>query len=169
MTRKFHVHLVSDSTGETIVSVARACLVQFEHCEPTEHVWAMIRTDRQVQKVAAGIEANPGVVLFTMVDEKIRSALIEACSRLGVPCIAVLDPVLEAFGEFLDAKAGHRPGRQHRLDADYFARNADLHLSCQSWAQGRQRAAGTGDRFAGGTRCPCAIRRRRPACRGADQ
>lgn len=126
MTRKFHVHLVSDSTGETIVSVARACLVQFEHCEPTEHVWAMIRTDRQVQKVAAGIEANPGVVLFTMVDEKIRSALIEACSRLGVPCIAVLDPVLEAFGEFLDAKAGHRPGRQHRLDADYFARIAAM-------------------------------------------
>jgi regulator of PEP synthase PpsR (kinase-PPPase family) len=126
MTRKFHVHLVSDATGETIVSVARACLAQFEQCEPTEHVWAMIRTDRQVQKVAAGIEANPGVVLFTMVDEKIRSVLIEACSRLGVPCIAVLDPVLEAFGAFLDVKAGHRPGRQHRLDADYFSRIAAM-------------------------------------------
>lgn len=126
MTRKFHVHLVSDSTGETIVAVARACLAQFEHCEPVEHVWSMIRSDRQVQKVVAGVEANPGVVLFTLVDERIRSSLIEACSRLAVPCIAVLDPVLEAFGEFLDAKAGHRPGRQHRLDADYFARIAAM-------------------------------------------
>lgn len=126
MTRKFHVHLVSDSTGETIVAVARACLAQFEQCEPVEHVWSMIRSDRQVQKVVAGVEANPGVVLFTLVDERIRTSLIEACSRLAVPCIAVLDPVLEAFGEFLDAKAGHRPGRQHRLDADYFARIAAM-------------------------------------------
>jgi regulator of PEP synthase PpsR (kinase-PPPase family) len=126
MNRKFHVHLVSDATGETIVAVARACLAQFEHCEPIEHVWSMIRSDRQVQKVVAGIEASPGVVLFTLVDEKIRASLIEACSRLSVPCIAVLDPVLEAFGEFLDAKAGHRPGRQHRLDADYFARIAAM-------------------------------------------
>ena len=126
MTRKFHVHLVSDSTGETIVAVSRACLAQFERCEPIEHVWSMIRSDRQVQKVVAGVEANPGVVLFTLVDEKIRASLIESCSRLAVPCIAVLDPVLEAFGEFLDAKAGHRPGRQHRLDADYFARIAAM-------------------------------------------
>ncbi len=126
MTRKFHVHLVSDATGETIVAVARACLAQFEQCEPIEHVWSMIRSDRQVQKVVAGIEASPGVVLFTLVDEKIRASLIEACSRLSVPCIAVLDPVLEAFGEFLDTKAGHRPGRQHRLDADYFARIAAM-------------------------------------------
>jgi [pyruvate, water dikinase]-phosphate phosphotransferase / [pyruvate, water dikinase] kinase len=126
MTRRFHLHLVSDATGETIVSVARACVAQFERCDPVEHVWAMIRNDRQVQKVVAGIEANPGVVLFTLVDEKIRASLIEACSRLGVPCIAVLDPVLNAFGEFLDAKAGHRPGRQHRLDADYFARIAAM-------------------------------------------
>jgi regulator of PEP synthase PpsR (kinase-PPPase family) len=106
--------------------VARACLAQFEQCEPIEHVWSMIRSDRQVQKVVAGIEASPGVVLFTLVDEKIRASLIEACSRLSVPCIAVLDPVLEAFGEFLDTKAGHRPGRQHRLDADYFARIAAM-------------------------------------------
>jgi len=126
MTRRFHLHLVSDSTGETNLSVARACLAQFEDCEPVEHVWSMIRSDRQVQKVAAGIEANPGVVLFTLVDDRIRSSLIEACRRLEAPCIAVLDPVLEAFARFLDAKAGHRPGRQHQLDADYFARIAAM-------------------------------------------
>jgi regulator of PEP synthase PpsR (kinase-PPPase family) len=126
MTRRFHLHLVSDSTGETNLSVARACLAQFEDCEPVEHVWSMIRSDRQVQKVAAGIEANPGVVLFTLVDDRIRSSLIEACRRLEAPCIAVLDPVLDAFARFLDAKAGHRPGRQHQLDADYFARIAAM-------------------------------------------
>jgi regulator of PEP synthase PpsR (kinase-PPPase family) len=126
MTRRFHLHLVSDSTGETNLSVARACLAQFEDCDPVEHVWSMIRSERQVQKVAAGIEANPGVVLFTLVDDRIRASLIEACRGLEAPCIAVLDPVLDAFARFLDAKAGHRPGRQHQLDADYFARIAAM-------------------------------------------
>lgn len=124
--KSFHLHLVSDSTGETNLAIARACLVQFDEVEPIEHVWSMIRTERQVQKVAAGVEANPGVVLFTLVDEKIRNQLIEACRPLKVPCIAVLDPVLNAFGEYLHAKAGHKPGRQHQLDADYFARIAAM-------------------------------------------
>jgi [pyruvate, water dikinase]-phosphate phosphotransferase / [pyruvate, water dikinase] kinase len=126
LMKNFHLHLVSDSTGETNLAVARACLVQFEDVEPIEHVWSMIRTDRQVQKVTAGIEANPGVVLFTLVDDKIRVRLIEACRKLEIPCVAVLDPVLNAFGEYLHAKAGHKPGRQHQLDADYFARIAAM-------------------------------------------
>ncbi|MBM3523028.1 MAG: kinase/pyrophosphorylase [Alphaproteobacteria bacterium] len=124
--KSFHLHLVSDSTGETNLAIARACLVQFDGADPIEHVWSMIRTERQMQKVAAGIEENPGVVLFTLVDEKIRGLLIEACRGLKVPCIAVLDPVLNAFGEYLHAKAGHKPGRQHQLDADYFARIAAM-------------------------------------------
>src|SRR5262249_20568957 len=35
----YHLHLVSDATGETINSVPRACLVQFEGVEPIEHSW----------------------------------------------------------------------------------------------------------------------------------
>ena len=124
--KRFHLHLVSDSTGETNASVARACLVQFEDVEPIEHVWSMIRTDRQVAKVVAGIEANPGVVIFTLVDERIRAQLVDSCRARGVPCIPVLDPVLTAFADYLHAEAGHRPGRQHALDADYFARIAAM-------------------------------------------
>ncbi len=124
--KRFHLHLVSDSTGETNTAVARACLVQFENVEPIEHVWSMIRTDRQVAKVVAGIAANPGVVLFTLVDEKIRGHFVDACRALKVPSIPLLDPVLKAFGDYLDAAAGHRPGRQHVLDADYFARIAAM-------------------------------------------
>jgi len=67
--KNFHLHLVSDSTGETNNAVARACFVQFEDVEPIEHNWSMIRTERQLQKVIAGIKANPGVVLFTILDK----------------------------------------------------------------------------------------------------
>ncbi len=117
-----HLHLVSDATGETIHSVARACLVQFEGVEPLEHVWSLIRTPGQMQKVAAAIEANPGPVLFTLVNDKLRSSLIEACRRIGVPCIPVLDPVIHVLAATFEVEMSGRPGLQHMLDAEYFSR-----------------------------------------------
>ena len=118
----FHLHLVSDATGETITSVARACLVQFEGVQVTEHVWNLVRTKRQLQRAIAGIEANPGVVLFTLVDAKARSGLESACRELQVPCIAIMDPVIAALSASFGIKSSARPGMQHVLDAEYFAR-----------------------------------------------
>ena len=120
--KEFHLHLVSDATGETINSVARACLVQFEGVEPTEHVWTLIRTPGQMVKVLAGIEANSGIVLFTLVNEQLRATLKEGCRRLQVPCISVLDPVIGALAGYLGLKSRGQPGRQHELDAEYFGR-----------------------------------------------
>jgi [pyruvate, water dikinase]-phosphate phosphotransferase / [pyruvate, water dikinase] kinase len=122
MTEHFHLHLVSDATGETINSVVRACLVQFEGVEAEEHVWTLVRTDRQLTRVLEGIEASPGLVLFTMVNEKLRRRLQEECRRLEVSCIPVLDPVVGALAGFLGREAKGRPGRQHELDAEYFGR-----------------------------------------------
>jgi len=118
----FHLHLISDATGETINAVARACLSQFEDMEPVEHTWSMVRSERQLQKVMDGIAANPGLVLFTLVDDRLRHMLEEKCRSLSVPCISVLDPVLGALGAFLRTTMRHIPGRQHVLDGEYFAR-----------------------------------------------
>src|SRR5690349_18895072 len=93
---RFHLHLVSDATGDTVHSVARACLVQFEGAEAIEHIWSMVRTKSQIERVIAGVEANPGLVLFTIVDETLRAPLQEGCRRLQVPAIPVLDPVIGA-------------------------------------------------------------------------
>jgi len=120
--KSFHLHLVSDATGETNNAVARACFVQFEDVEPIEHNWSMIRTERQLEKVIAGIKANPGVVLFTILDKDLRKYLENACRELSVPYISVLDPVLDVLANYLHAKARNLPGRQHALDAEYFAR-----------------------------------------------
>jgi len=122
MTRTFNLHLVSDATGETIGNVARACLVQFEGVEGVEHLWPMVRTPRQLDKVLAAIEAEPGVVLFTIVDDSLRATLQEACRRLNMPCIAVLDPVIRSLAMYLGAESKGQPGRQHALDAEYFHR-----------------------------------------------
>ena len=120
--RRFHLHLVSDATGETINSVARACLVQFDGIDPLEHTWSLIRTTGQMEKVLASVAANPGMVLFTIVNDELRSQLRDGCRKLQVPCIAVLEPVIGAFANFLGLHPTGRPGGQHELDAEYFAR-----------------------------------------------
>ncbi len=121
MTR-FHLHLVSDATGDTVHSVARACLVQFEGAEAVEHIWSMVRTKSQVERIVAGVAANPGVVLYTLVNETLRQPLVEGCRRLQVPAIPVLDPVIGALASYLGRQSRGLPGQQHLLDSEYFQR-----------------------------------------------
>ncbi len=120
--RTFHLHLVSDATGETVTSVARACMVQFEGVHAVQHNWWLVRTQGQVERVITGIEDHPGIVLFTLVDVAVRGVLEEACRQLKVPCIPVLDPVMAALAGYLDVEMKATPGRQYQLDAEYFAR-----------------------------------------------
>lgn len=119
---RFHLHLVSDSTGETVHSVARACLVQFDDAQAVEHVWSMVRTRSQIDRVIAGVEANPGLVLFTLVNDTLRQLLQEGCRRLQVQAIPVLDPIIGALASYLHRKSRGVPGKQHLLDSEYFAR-----------------------------------------------
>ena len=120
--KSFHLHLVSDATGETTHNIARACLVQFENIEVTEHLWPMVRSEAQMKKVIQGIEANPGAVICTLISSEVRDDLNRECVRLGVPCISVLDGVMHGLANFFQASIRGQPGRQHVLDADYFNR-----------------------------------------------
>lgn len=119
---RFHLHLVSDSTGDTVHSVARACLVQFDATQAIEHFWGLVRTKSQIDRVLAGIAANPGLVLFTMVDNALRQVLQEGCRNLQMPAIPVLDPVIGALASYLGREMSGRPGLQHVLDSEYFSR-----------------------------------------------
>jgi len=118
----FHVHLVSDATGETINNMARACLVQFKDLPVQEHFWSLVRTPRQLDLVLEGLKQWPGLVLFTFVDESLRLTLSSYCRQHGIAHHSVLEPVLSAMSNFFGRAPAHDPGKQHVLDADYFAR-----------------------------------------------
>jgi len=118
----FHIHLVSDSTGETIGSLTRACLVQFENVEIEEHIWNLIRTPRQLQTVIEGIKENPGLVLYTFVDEELRATLEETCRATNTPHVSALGTVLKGMMAHFGKNPSHLPGIQHILDENYFAR-----------------------------------------------
>ncbi|MFM8376801.1 MAG: pyruvate, water dikinase regulatory protein [Phenylobacterium sp.] len=118
----FHVHLVSDSTGETLNAMARAVCARFENVLAIEHYYALVRSPRQLERALADIEDAPGVVMHTIVDDSLRTALEEGCRRLDMPCIAALDPLVSAMSRYLGAALTRRVGVQHALDTDYFNR-----------------------------------------------
>lgn len=122
MTSQFHLHLVSDSTGETVSSVARAALVQFEGVEPIEHHWALVRGTSQMDKVLDGISKEPGVVMFTLVNPELRDRLVAHCVELKIPCIPVLSRVIRELTAYLGMETSGLPGKQHALDEEYFSR-----------------------------------------------
>lgn len=120
--RPYHFHLISDASGETIRSLTRACLIQFDDVPKIEHHWSMIRTRRQLRPVLEGIQADPGMVLYTLVNNAIRDYLETECKRMNVPCVSALDPVMAALADYLGTESKGRPGQQHQLDAEYFDR-----------------------------------------------
>ncbi len=118
----FHVHLVSDSTGETLNAMARAVCARFTNVLPIEHIYALVRSNRQLDRAIEEIANAPGVVLHTIVDAGLRSALESGCQRLDMPCIAALDPLTSSLSRYLGAPLSTRVGAHLKLDTDYFNR-----------------------------------------------
>jgi [pyruvate, water dikinase]-phosphate phosphotransferase / [pyruvate, water dikinase] kinase len=121
-TGYFHLHLVSDATGETLITVARAAAAQYARVQPVEHVHPLVRSQKQLERVLGEIEEAPGIVLYTLLQENLVSRLEEKCRALGLPCLSILGPVLHLFQAYLGAESTHKVGAQHTLNAEYFRR-----------------------------------------------
>ena len=118
----FHLHLVSDSTGETLIAASRAAAAQYQGVASIEHVYPLVRTRAQLERVVAEIENAPGIVLFTLVDPDLSRRLEAACDESGSPCLSVLGPVLTLFQSYLGQSSTPRAGAQHMLNPEYFKR-----------------------------------------------
>jgi regulator of PEP synthase PpsR (kinase-PPPase family) len=118
----FHIHLVSDATGETLIAISRAAAAQYDGVSGIEHFYPMVRARQQIDRITREIEQAPGIVLYTIVDRELAQALEAACRDIGCPCLSVLDPILGLFQSYLGAASTARPGAQHVLNADYFRR-----------------------------------------------
>lgn len=121
-TKHFYIHLISDATGTTLQGLARACLAQFDDIDPIERFWPLVRSERQLQRVMDDISDNPGPVIVTLVDKKLRRQLQAHCQELGVPCMPVLDPLIKGLSSYLGLASKRVPGLQHALDDSYFKR-----------------------------------------------
>ncbi|MFN3558478.1 MAG: pyruvate, water dikinase regulatory protein [Brevundimonas sp.] len=157
----FHVHLVSDSTGETLNAMAKAVVARFDGVIPIEHIYALVRSDRQMERVLEEIAAAPGVVLHTLVDRELREQLEEGCRRLDMPQIAALDPLETVLSRYLGAALAPRVGAQHALSTEYFDRIAAL-----DFAMAHDDGQGTTDQLEAADVVLCGVSRtsKTPTC-----
>ena len=118
----FHLHLISDATGETLTSVAKAAAVQYAQIRAIEHVHPLIRTKKQLERVLQEIESAPGIVLYTIVNPELAEELTTCCKNLNIPCVPILDSIMKVFESYLGAPSRPTVGGQHVLDAEYFRR-----------------------------------------------
>jgi regulator of PEP synthase PpsR (kinase-PPPase family) len=118
----FHLHLVSDSTGETLITVARAVAAQYANVTPVEHVYPLVRSQKQLDRVLDEIEEAPGIVLFTLLEKDLVLKLEAKCKEINVPSLSIIGPVMQLFEAYLGAATTGRVGAQHTLNAEYFKR-----------------------------------------------
>ena len=122
MINRINLHLVSDSTGETLEMIAKAALAQFDDPGVNRHFWPMVRSLQHLDRIAPDLAQNPGLVLYTLVNPETRARLEEHCRHLGLPALPVLDQVTAALESHLGQEQLHKPGRQHAMGEEYFRR-----------------------------------------------
>ncbi|CAA9509031.1 MAG: Phosphoenolpyruvate synthase regulatory protein [uncultured Sphingomonadaceae bacterium] len=129
VSQRIHLHLLSDSTGETLEMIAKAGLAQFEGVETAKHFWPMVRTEGHLDRVLGEVAERPGLVLYTIVNPALRDHLEARCRVMGLQAIAALDPVVHALSGVIGKPMVMRPGRQHVMDEAYFARVDAIHYT----------------------------------------
>ena len=130
VSKVFHIHQISDATGETLSAIVKAASAQFEGFDVSEHVYALVRSQRQLERVMEHVREEPGLVFFTIVNPELRNLLEQRCGQLGVPSQSVLDGPIATLKQFFGgATETHRPGGQHELDQRYLDRIEALNFA----------------------------------------
>jgi regulator of PEP synthase PpsR (kinase-PPPase family) len=120
--RTFHLHMVSDATGETLVAIAKAARVQYSQFRAIEHVYPLVRTKREIDRVLREIEGKPGIIFYTLVNPELIASLEDGARALKLPCVPILQPILQVLDAYLGTPSTPAVAAQHVLDADYFRR-----------------------------------------------
>jgi len=127
----FHLHMISDSTGETVNALAKAVCAQFVDAQAVAHSYGLVRGQKALTRAISSVTENPGPVMYSILDADLRKKLQQACDQLNIPCMSVLDPFVTALGAYLNAEISGKPGGQHAMDTDYFRRIAALNYTIQ--------------------------------------
>lgn len=124
--KKFHVHLISDSTGDTLHTIARSALAPFPDVIPAIHTTVFVRSREDIDAAIVKVQEDPGLIIYTLADGNIRHRLLDAAADLDVPTVPALYPVIAALSDHFGQPPLDRPGMQHRVTNTYFDRVAAL-------------------------------------------
>jgi regulator of PEP synthase PpsR (kinase-PPPase family) len=95
---------------------------QYANVTPVEHVYPLVRSQKQLDRVLSEIEEAPGIVLFTLLEKDLVGRLEAKCQEINIPSLSIIGPVMQLFQAYLGAATTGRVGAQHTLNAEYFKR-----------------------------------------------
>jgi len=127
--RKFHLHLISDSTGDTLNTMANAALAQFENVDVQIHSYALVRSEHQLNRALDHVATMPGLVFFTLANPVLNRKLMTRCTAIGAECVDVLGAPVAVMGRFFGKSESHKVGRQHQVDQRYLERIETLNFA----------------------------------------
>ena len=128
---KLVIHLISDSTGETLRSVGAAAAAQFENLDYEENVYPLIRSKKNLERVFEKIKENPGIVLCTLVDDEISKTLESFCKNNEIAYMPFMNNIVSMIEGETGIKAIKMPGGQHKLNDEYFKRIEALNFTLE--------------------------------------
>lgn len=118
--KKLIVHLVSESSGQTVKHAANTALAKFSDVEVKKYHWPMTRNLKMLDEVFEKVKAKPGVVLYTVSDEGIRDALKKFCFEMKIPCVSVVSKIVKEIAEYIGESADSGVGYTNKFDETYF-------------------------------------------------
>lgn len=121
------LHLVSGGIGQTLDSLAKACVPHFPHNDFEVRHWNLVRTRSQLRRVIAGIAKEPGPVLSSLTDQDLQRDLEEGCSRINTQLLDVMQNVLTLLERVTGSAPSGPAGGQYVMDENYFRRIDAMH------------------------------------------
>ena len=120
--KELTIHFVSDSTGETIDAAVVAVMAQFPEVKKKEYFWPMVRSIEQVKKILDTTLLNPGLVVYSILNDRNRERLEQGCIEQKLPFISPLDTLVDTIKNNLSIRQTKIAGSQHKLDENYLRR-----------------------------------------------
>jgi len=116
------VFIISDGTGRTARQTFRAALTQFKNSEVNINRRPYIRTKQQVKDVIEEAGREKGLVVHTVVSNRLRKYIVEQSRIYDVAAIDLMGHLLAQLSTHFSDSPSEIPGVFHELNKSYFQR-----------------------------------------------
>lgn len=128
-----HIYVVSDATGLSAETTARAAIAQFA-LEPQRvrfHRFAHIADPSRLEVIVLEAQSRNGLIVSTLGDARWAEHLAELADQHGVPALDLLSPVVTLLARTFNITPKETNLPHHRINEEYFRRVEAIEFSIQ--------------------------------------
>jgi [pyruvate, water dikinase]-phosphate phosphotransferase / [pyruvate, water dikinase] kinase len=123
------LHVISDATGATATRLMQALEAQFPDQAFEEVHHPRVESVDDLRLAVNRAKGRPAVVLYTLVDEELRSTMRSLCRSAKLHYVDILGHPIDAVARVSGRAAKMKPGARPALDSAYFRRVAAIEFA----------------------------------------